>query len=148
MASELKVNIYFRTFETPKACGIYDQNNLIGLIESALRTVQPDLAPHPRHEAVGLSLWCAWDGGENARFNRSRLFCDTTFHRVLPRRLSERLTAVGQNLVSVHSQTSTQFASSKGIGISLFDVNGVGVDEYVKSILTRPKEWLDALTSP
>lgn len=148
MANDQKFNIYFRTFEQPKACGLYDQNNLIGLIEAAFRTVQEDLAPHPKHETVGLSLWCAWDGGEHGRLNHSRLFCDTGMHRGIHRRLSERLTTVGQNLVSCHSQTATQFANTKGIGISLFDINGVGVDEYVKSILTNPKDWLNALITP
>lgn len=143
---ENKFNLNFVRFETSRACGIYDQNNLISLIESAFLTVKPDLLEEIPG-AKRMNVFCAWDkmGGDDVKYNKSRLFCDPYHHRDRQRKLSERLTSTGGELLSIHGQTLTEYAPGTSIGVSLFDINGIGVDDYVKSILTHPKRWLDAL---
>jgi hypothetical protein len=139
------INLHFQRSETPQSCGIYDQNSLLGLIESAFVAARPSILTHTPG-GIKMLLSCAWDsGGDDVKLNKSRIFCDSYHYRDRRRKLSERLSSVGSHFSTVHGQTLTQHISGPIIIVSLFDINGVGVDDYVKSILNNPDAWLDAL---
>jgi len=140
------INITFKRFEAPRACGFYDQNNMISLIEAAFLKEDPTLMTF-KPSAPSIFLFCAWDWSNgNLRQNRSRIFCDNFhFGAMKQKLLACTLTDLGASFSGVHGRTKTQHASGPKVGVSFFDVNGLGVDDYVRAILENPKHWLEAL---
>ena len=140
------INITFKRFAEPRGCGFYDQNNMVSLIESAflkedstLLTFKPG-APH-------IYLFCAWDwSNADLRQNRSRIVCDNYHYGAAKKKaLACVLTDLGASFSGIHGRTKTQHSSGAKVGISFFDINGLGVGDYVKAILENPKHWLEAL---
>lgn len=141
-----KFNLAFRHYPEPRSCGIYNQNTLIGLIQSAFLQVEPNLLlQHPGADLM--EIWCGWDDSmsDTAFCNQSRLYYDRHYYKDRLRSLSQQLSNAGARAVASHTRTANHHRSGRIVGVSLFDINGTNVDAYVKSILTSPDWWLNAL---